>query len=165
MQGTGLKGQDKVSFWKKSLIRLLKHVFFCLQLRTDKGRTGWKETVELKLTLILLKCSLQVLIPKDYTESQDLVILSKMSKWRLTEVQSFLQAGTLCWCSKYTQLFYTACFMLLCLSVLKGSGSCTGRRGAHPRPPTPPPKKSVSASLWTVLPKSTFLLPSVFVLQ
>lgn len=61
-----------------------------------KGRTGWKRTGELSLILILLKCSLQVLIPKDCTGSQDLAILSKMSKWHLTEVQSFLHAETLC---------------------------------------------------------------------
>lgn len=75
--------------------------FSALDEAPGKGRTGWKETVKLRLILILLKRSLQVLIPKDCTESQDLVILLKMSKWHLTEVRSFLRAG----CIKYTGFF------------------------------------------------------------
>lgn len=81
--------------------------FSALNKEPGRGRSGWKETVKLRLILILLKYSLQVLIPKDYTESQDLAILSKMSKWHLTEVQSFLHAGILCWCIKYKQFFCT----------------------------------------------------------
>lgn len=43
MQGSGLKGQDKISFWKKSPIRLLKHAcFFCLKWRT-RQRQNWLE--------------------------------------------------------------------------------------------------------------------------
>lgn len=100
--------------------------FSALNEEPAKGRTGWKETVKLRLILILLKYSLQVLIPKDYTESQDLAILSKMSKWHLTEVQSFLHAGILCWCIKYKQFFCTdsVCLMLHCISGLRVQRLC-----------------------------------------
>lgn len=134
LQWSGLKTQDKVSFWKKNLLRLLKHVyFFCLKWKTCKGRTRWKATVEIRTNFNHVKMFIAGL------NSEGLYRVSGFSDL-IEDVKMAFDRGTVfpaCWnlvlMYKIHPVFLQSlCLTLHCTSGLKESDGCAGRRGDSP---------------------------------